>query len=163
MLSKPLAFLLEFSARVFSTIFAIMIEIKLFRWSFLLYNFLLSELELEIHQDFVFLLVLILVFVSWILVRTLCHFYNFLTKFQVPKIEKTWTISTCIVCLYMYFDFAGFVQIAECAEKPLDLEFRLGPPGTPLERGEASLPSLNDLPTILYEQQIQISDNNFVN
>lgn len=53
--------------------------------------------------------------------------------------------------------FAGFVQIAECADKPLDLEFRLGPPGTPLERGEASLP------TILYEQRILIPDNNFIN
>lgn len=65
--------------------------------------------------------------------------------------------STCIVCLYMYF--AGFVQIAECADKPLDLELSLGPPGTPLERGEASLPSLNELPTILYEQRI----NNLIN
>lgn len=59
--------------------------------------------------------------------------------------------------------FAGFVQIAECADKPLDLEFRLGPPGTPLERGEASLPSLNELPNILYEQRILIPDNNFIN
>lgn len=75
MLSKPVAFLLEFSAIVFSTILAIMIEIKLFRWSFLLYNFLLSELELEIHQDFVCLLILLLVFVLWILVRTLWHFH----------------------------------------------------------------------------------------
>jgi hypothetical protein len=157
-------FFVSFSAIVFSTILAIMIELKLYRWCFLLYNYLVFELELEIHQDFLFLLVLILVFVSWILVRTLCHFYYKYIKLKnswVPKIEKTWTISTCIVCLDMYF--AGFVQIAECADKPLDLEFRLGPPGTPLERGEASLPSLNELPNILYEQRILIPDNNFIN
>lgn len=52
------------------------------------------------------------------------------------------------------------MEIAECAGKPLDLEFRLGPPGTPLERGEASL---NELPTIVYEQRIRIPDNNFFN
>nr|WMB96759.1 hypothetical protein [Solanum melongena] len=69
MLSKPVAFLLEFYAIIFSTILAIMIEIKLFRWFIVLYNYLVFELELEIHQDFVFLLVLIFVFVSWILVR----------------------------------------------------------------------------------------------
>lgn len=75
MFSKTLPFLLEFSAIVFSTILAIMIEIKLFRWSFLLYNYLLFELELEIHQDFVCLLILLLVFVSWILGRALWHFH----------------------------------------------------------------------------------------
>jgi hypothetical protein len=51
------------------------------------------------------------------------------------------------------------VDSAEGAHNPVDL---VGPPGTPLERGEASLPSLNDLPTIIYEQQIPIPDNNFI-
>lgn len=162
MFSKTLPFLLEFSAIVFSTILAIMIEIKLFRWCFLLYNYLLFELELEIHQDFVCLLILLLVFVSWILGRTLCHFcYKKFLNSWVPKIEKTWTIFPCIVCLSM--NFAGLMQLAECADNSLDLEFRLGPPGTPLERGEASLPNLNELPDILYEQRVLIQDSDFFN
>lgn len=62
----------------------------------------------------------------------------------------------------MCFDFTRFVQIAECAGNPLDLEFRLGSAGTPLERGEASLPNLNGLPNILYEEWIEIRDNDFL-
>lgn len=52
------------------------------------------------------------------------------------------------------------VNSAEGAHNPVDL---VGPPGTPPERGEASLPSLNDLPAVIYEQQIQIPDNSFLN
>lgn len=66
---------LSFSVIGLATILDIMIELKLYRWSFLLYNYLVFELELEIHQDFLFLLVCILVFVSWIMVHTLWHFH----------------------------------------------------------------------------------------
>lgn len=118
------------------------------------------DLDLNIHDDLLLLLVLVLVFVSRILVRALWHFhYNKCRDSWVPKIEKTFSISTCIVCFYMYF--TGVVQIAQCADNP-DLELRLGPPGTPLERGE-SLPNLNELPKIVYEQRIQIPNNKFIN
>ena len=108
-------FFLEFSAIGFSTIFAIMIELKLLRWCFLFYNFLVFELELEIHQDFLFLLVLIFVFVSWILIRSLWNFNykNCCCKNSwVPEIEITWTISTCVIIIIY---LAGLVEIAECA------------------------------------------------
>jgi hypothetical protein len=77
-------------------------------------------------------------------------------KYWVPKIEKAFSISTWIFFFFLYF--TEFAQIAECAHKPVDLKLHLGP----LERGEASLPSLNDLPTVVYEQGIQIPDKNLI-
>ena len=117
MLSKPVAFLLEFSAIVFSTILAIMIEIKLFRWSFLLYNFLLSELELEIHQDFVCLLILLLVFVSWILGRTLWHFHYKKNPdiSRVPIMESVWTLS--LFLSFSFFFSELLLETVDCAGK----------------------------------------------
>ena len=113
------SFFLSFSAIGFSTILAIMIELKLFRWFFLLYNNLVFELELEIHQDFLFLLVLIFVFVSWILVRTLWHFYynKFPNIYHVPItiMESVWTLSlflslSCFFC-------ECFLETGYCAGK----------------------------------------------
>ncbi|KAK4717234.1 hypothetical protein R3W88_015572 [Solanum pinnatisectum] len=53
-----------------------------------LYNFLLSELELEIHQDFVCLLILLLVFKKN---PNISH---------VPIMENIWTLS-----LFLSFSF----------------------------------------------------------
>ena len=139
----------------FSTILAIMIELKLYRWCFLFYNYLVCELRLEIHEDLLLLLVLFLVFVSWILVRTFMYTIN-KKKSWVPKIDKAFSISTWICVFSLYF--TEFAQIVECTHKPEDLELRLGP----LERGEASLPSLNDLPAVVYEQGIQIPEKNLI-
>ena len=74
-------------------------------------------------------------------------------KYWVPEIEKAFSISTWILFFFLYF--TEFAQIAECAHKPVDLELLLGP-------REASLPSLNDLPTVVYEQGIQIPDKNLI-
>ncbi|YP_173414.1 hypothetical protein NitaMp070 (mitochondrion) [Nicotiana tabacum] len=117
MFSKTLPFLLEFSAIVFSTILAIMIEIKLFRWCFLLYNYLLFELELEIHQDFVCLLILLLVFVSWILGRTLWHFYykNNPDICRVPIMESVWTLS--LLLSFSFFFDELLLETVDCAGK----------------------------------------------
>jgi hypothetical protein len=76
---------------------------------FTFYNYVLFNLEVEIHKDFLFLLVLILVFVSR--VRALWHFhYQKWNKSSLP--ERLWTISTCILAI---FYLAGLVYIAECA------------------------------------------------
>lgn len=59
-----------------STLLAIMIELKLFRWCFHFVHFLRFDLLLAIHLSFLFFKVVLFVFVSWILVRTLWHFYS---------------------------------------------------------------------------------------
>ncbi|PHT31341.1 cytochrome c oxidase subunit 2 [Capsicum baccatum] len=117
MFSKPVAFLLEFSAILFSTILAIMLEIKLFRWCFLLYNYLLSELELEIHQDFVCLLILLLVFVSWILGRTLWHFHYKKNPdiSRVPIMESVWTLS--LFLSFSFFFSELLLETVDCTGK----------------------------------------------
>jgi len=50
----------------FSTILAIVIELKLYRWCFLFSNHLVCELGLEVRED---LLLLLAVFVSWMIDR----------------------------------------------------------------------------------------------
>lgn len=111
-----------------------MVEVKLFGWCFPLF-FYLSRF-VSIHHDLLFVLLFIFVFVFRILIRSVCNFYY--KKCQrivpVPIMEISWTVSTCVFCLYIYLD--GFVEPAECAgqdEQPLDLEFRLGLPGPEIE------------------------------
>ena len=91
-----------------------MIELKLFRWFFQLFNYLVFDFELTIHHDLLFLLVLIFVFVSWILIRSVWNFYykKCCKNSWVPEIEITWTLSTCVFCIIY---LAGLVEIAECA------------------------------------------------
>ena len=78
-----------------------------------------------------------------------------------PTMRVVLSLSMAKLCVFP--DPLLSMDSAECAHKPEDLELRLGPPETPLERGKASLPSLNELPPILYEQQIQIPGRNLIN
>ncbi|GKA98189.1 hypothetical protein Tco_1120237 [Tanacetum coccineum] len=55
-------------------------------------------------------------------------------------------LSLSMAKLCVFPDLPLSMDSAECAHKPEDPELRLGPPETPLERGKASLPSLNELP-----------------
>ncbi|GKD32863.1 hypothetical protein Tco_1248372 [Tanacetum coccineum] len=78
-----------------------------------------------------------------------------------PTMMVVLSLSMAKLCVFP--DLPLSMDSAECAHKPEDPELRLGPPETPLERGKASLPSLNELPPILYEQQIQIPGRNLIN
>lgn len=78
-----------------------------------------------------------------------------------PTMMVVLSLSMAKLCVFP--DMLLSMDSAECAHKPADPELRLGPPETPLERGKASLPSLNELPPILYEQQIQIPGRNLIN
>ena len=78
-----------------------------------------------------------------------------------PTMMVVLSLSMAKLCVFP--DMLLSMDSAECAHKPEEPELRLGPPETPLERGKASLPSLNELPPILYEQQIQIPGGNLIN
>lgn len=113
------SFFLSFSTIVFSTILSTMIELKLYRWFFLLYKNFVFKLELEVPQDFLLLLVLILVFVSWILVRTLWHFYykKFSNIYHVPItiMESVWTLSLFLSLSCFFWE--NFIEKVDCAGK----------------------------------------------
>ena len=108
------SFFLSFATSVLSTLFAIMIENKVFRWCFNFFHYLRFDLKLAIHQDFLFLLVLLFVFVSWILVRTLWHFY-YKRNPDIYRVESVWTLSLFLSLSFVFSEW--LLETVDCAGK----------------------------------------------
>ena len=92
-----------------------MIELKLYRWSFQLYEYLVSKFDCGMHCDFLFLLVFLFVFVSWILVRALWYFHY--KKNPIPQRIVHGTTIEILWIIFPTFFFIFFFEssIAECA------------------------------------------------
>jgi hypothetical protein len=103
----------SFSIILISTLLATLRQIKLFRCCFQLFSYLSRFRNLP--YDLLFLLILIFVFVSWILIRSMSHLYSKKRNSCVRVANLIWTISTCILRLSSFS--SCLVEIVYCMDQ----------------------------------------------
>lgn len=96
-----------------STLLTTLCQIKVFRCYFQLFSYL-SRFRNRPY-DLLLLLILILVFVSWILFRLMSHFYSKKRNSCARVANLIWTISTCTLCLSSFS--SCLVEIVYCMDQ----------------------------------------------